>query len=113
MPTDKGEDMRRYNAQLAQVTTGTGVSALKELLGVPMCIVARADTLTPSEAFRRVGLNLTFEDADVEEVWVYMDPHRPRLRHCFGLSKGSVAARWKEMLSVERYRELYPAAGGG
>jgi hypothetical protein len=113
MPTDKGEDMRRFNAQFARVTMGSGVTALKELLGEPMWVVARADTVTPSETFRQVGLNLTFGDADVEEVWVYVDPHRPRLRHCVGLSKGAVAARWKEMLSVERYRELYPVAGGG
>ena len=113
MSTVQGEEMRRYNAKVAQVTMGSSVSALKDLLGEPTCIVVRADTLTPSEAFRQVGLNLTFGNADVEEVWVYVDPHRPRLRHCFGLSKGAVAGGWKEMLSVERYRQQNPVAGGG
>lgn len=102
----RGQLMREYKARWAQVVAGLSERDVRELLGDPTAISRREQMETPSDFFRAIGSMFRFPDDGTDVVWVYVDPHRPRVTNFIGFHSGTVQATWRDTLTQARWEEL-------
>jgi len=98
--------MRDYNALVSKVRPGLSEAEIQALLGKPGTVAAKSATMSPTDFFRELGSQFRFEDESAEVIWVYQDPHRPRVRNYVGFKDGKVCATWRETLTPDRWKEL-------
>ncbi len=102
----RGKKMREYNARLAKIVEGLSEAQVEEILGRPTAVMSRQRTDTPSDFFRQIGSMFRFPDEQTDVIWVYVHPHRPRVRNYVGFKAGKVLSTWRETVTQERWAEL-------
>ena len=96
-PTEsRGSLMREYNSRLAGLRKGQTETEVRELLGNPTDVVPREAISTPGDVFRELGSTFQLDQHELDFVWTYTDPYRPRVSHRIGFQNGHVVSIWKE-----------------
>ena len=88
------------------IPDGASQEQVRRLLGEPAEIKRPDEVTPPSDVFAGVGSMFRFNDANLEEIWVYRHKVRTRLRYYFGFRNGRVALAWQETVTEARAREL-------
>ncbi len=75
---------------------GTTAEAVRELLGIPTAVRLPDAHATPADVFRSIGSSFQLPGDDLDQIWAYVDPLRPRITHLIGFRAGRVATSWRE-----------------
>ena len=93
----RGAAFKAFRALVAEAAVpGNTATAVRELLGSPVAVHLPGAHATPADVFRSIGSSFHFPGDDLDQIWAYTDPLRPRITYLIGFRAGLVTTSWRE-----------------
>ncbi len=93
----RGAAFKAFRSLVADASVpGNTAAAVRALLGSPAAVHLPGVHPTPADVFRSLGSSFQFPGDDLDQVWAYTDPLRPRITYLIGYRAGRVVTSWRE-----------------
>jgi hypothetical protein len=99
-----GRLINEVRAAVSKVQIGTSIESLLDHFGEPDTKQSHLTQYLPENTQKQINelgsIFFTADKPDVDETWIYLNPYRNTIRHCFGIKAGQVVRKWETKVAA-------------